>query len=123
MSTLLKTGGHQPIIDSLGMWKHESRKIICCLCVDEFWVKFCPKEDVQHLHDTIVKEYTCKIDWTVKHFLGYKIDWHYDEWYMNISMPDYIKKDLIKLLYKAQVLPQYLPHEFISTKWTKKGDR
>ena len=33
------------------------------------------------------------------------------------------KETLKKLLYKAQVSPQYSLYEFIRTKWTSKGDR
>ena len=43
VSTLLKTGDYQPLIGSLGMWKHESRKTMFCLCVDDFGVKYYSK--------------------------------------------------------------------------------
>ena len=31
-------------------------------------VKYCSKEDVQYLHHTIVKKYTCEINWDVNNF-------------------------------------------------------
>ena len=62
LSKLLTDGEYEHIVGSLGMWKHKTRNILFRLCVDDFGVKYHNKEDAQHLHDCIVKEYTCKID-------------------------------------------------------------
>ena len=105
------------------MWKHETRDTIFCLCVDDFGVKYFSKEDVQHLHDTIATEYTCKIDWKGENFLGYTIKWDYEKGHVDISMPDYIRNALKKLLYKTKVYPQYSPHEHTAVNWTNKGER
>ena len=45
--------------------------------MDDFGVKYFFKEDVQHLHDTIIKQYTFNIDCSGKYFIGSKIDWNY----------------------------------------------
>ena len=74
LTKLLTNGGYQHIVESLGMQKHKTRKTHFCLCVDDFGVKYCSKEDVQHLHDTHEKKYTCKIEWTGEKILGYKIN-------------------------------------------------
>ena len=123
LTKLLTDGGYQHIVGSLGMWKHKTRKTLFCLCVDDFGVKYYSKEDVQHLHDTIAKEYTCKIDWTGKNFLGYTLNWNYDKGYVDISIPDYIRNALKRLGYNVSVTPQYSPHEHIGVNWTNKGDR
>ena len=120
---LLTDGGYQHIVGSLGMWKHKTRQTIFCLCVDDFGVKYYNKEDIHFLHDTIAKEYTCKIDWTGENFLGYKINWNYDRGYVDISIPDYIKNALERLGYNVSTWPQYSPHEHIGVNWTNKGDR
>ena len=91
--------------------------------MDDFGVKYFSKEDVQHLHDTIATEYTCKIDWKGENFLGYTIKWNYQKGYVDISMPDYIRNALKKLLYKTKVYPQYSPHEHTAVNWTNKGER
>ena len=93
LTKLLIDGGYQRIVGFLGMWKHKIRKTLLCLCVDGFGVKYYSKEDEQHLHHTIEKEYTCKIDWKGENFLGYKINWNYDRVYVDISILDYIKKN------------------------------
>ena len=74
LTKLLTDGDYQHIMGSLGMWKHKIRNTLFCLCVDDFGVKCYSKEDVQYLHDTIAKQYTCKIYWTVENFPGYKIN-------------------------------------------------
>ena len=51
LSKLLIDGGYKQILGSLGMWKHETRQTLFCLCVDDFGVKYFSKEDVQHLHE------------------------------------------------------------------------
>ena len=110
LSKLLEAAGYQPIINSLGMWKHASRKTLFCLCVDDFGVKYYSKDDMTHLLQAIGKQYTCKVDWTGKNFLGLKLNWNYDQQYVDISMPNYIEKTLQRLQYTQQVHPQYSPH-------------
>ena len=105
LSKLLNEGGYKQLLSSIGMWKHETRKTLFCLCVDDFSVKYFSKEDIQHLHDTIATEYTCKIDWKRENFLGYTIDWNNKKGYVDISMTDYIRNALKKLLYTTKVYP------------------
>ena len=121
LSTLLKKAGYTPIIGSLGIWTHKTRKTIFCLCVDDFGVKYYKKEDLIHLKNAIESVYTCKVDWEGKNFLGFTLDWNYDRGFVDISMPDYVRKSLKKLQYKKKVYPQYSPHEYTATKYSKKG--
>lgn len=58
LSSLLKTGGYQPIIGSLGMWTYELRNPPFCLCVDDFVIEYYAKIDIHRLHDTIATKYT-----------------------------------------------------------------
>ena len=108
---------------TLGLWKHKTKKTIFCLCVDNFGIKYYSAEDLQHLHSTISKKYTCKIDHTGKNFLGFTLDWNYEKGYVDLSMPDYVKNALAKLQYQPKTYPQYSPHKYISTNWTHKGDQ
>ena len=90
LTKLLTDGGYEHILVSLGMWKYRTRKTIFCLCVDDVGVKYFSKEDVKHLHDTLAKEYNCKIDWSGENFIGYKVNWDYERGFIDISIPDYI---------------------------------
>ena len=40
VSTLFKKPGYQPIIGSLGMWKHHTRQTLFCLWVDDFGINY-----------------------------------------------------------------------------------
>ena len=55
--------GYAPIIGSVGMWKHVTRPIYFCLCVDDFGIKYFNKKDVNHLLDKIGKIYNYIVDW------------------------------------------------------------
>ena len=58
LSFLLNAADYTPIIGTLGLWKHKTRKTVFCLCVDDFCVKYYSPEDLQHLHKAISKQYT-----------------------------------------------------------------
>ena len=40
---------YDPIPHTNGMWKHKTRNITFCLCIDDFGVKHIKKVDVDHL--------------------------------------------------------------------------
>ena len=46
---LLLEAGYHPIINSSGVCKRNSRRKICCLCVNDFGVKYHSQEDLDHL--------------------------------------------------------------------------
>ena len=91
--------------------------------MDDFGVKYYSKNDLQHLHQAISQQYTCKIDEKRNNFLGFTLDWNYDKGYVDVSMPNYVKEALVKLQYKLKQVPQYSPHKYISTNWTCKGNQ
>ena len=55
----LQPHGYTPIIGTVGMWEHKTRKIKFCLCVDNFRINYFNKEDVNHLIESITKTYDC----------------------------------------------------------------
>ena len=104
------------------MWKHNTRRTIFCLCVDDFGIKCYDKEDILHLENALRPQYTAKIDWEGNNFLGFKLEWNYAAGHVTLSMPDYIANALKKLQYLQDVFPQYSPHEHHPINWTKKGE-
>ena len=104
--------GYHPLPHTLSVWKHESRPISFCLCVDDFRIKYFRKEDANHLLLTSLQNhYTVTTDWSGQNFCGLTLDWHYDQQYVDISMPKYIKSLLTKLQFSPQKHPQYSPHQ------------
>lgn len=59
------------------------------------------------------KIYMIQLQRTVKNFLGYKINRKYDRGCVDISIPDYIRNTLKRLIYNVSITSQYSPHEHI----------
>ena len=90
----LKPHGYAPVIGTVGLWKHKSRPTKCCLCVDDFGIKYYSKDDAEHLLHFIGEKYKYTTDWDGKNYCGLQMDWDYVEGYVDISMSGYVKKSL-----------------------------
>ena len=88
--------GYHSLPFSLGLWIHETRKNIFCLCVDNFGVKYFSKEDADHLLTALREKFEVTIDWEGKNYCGLNIDWNYTNGWVEISMPHYIPNMLRK---------------------------
>ena len=60
----LASHGYKPIPHTDGMWKHKTRNITFCLCIDDFGVKYFKKQDVDHLLNTLEQNYMVSTEWT-----------------------------------------------------------
>ena len=56
--------GYEPIPHTVGLWRHKTRPITFCLCVDDFGIKYKTREDIDHLLNALGKNYKCTTDWT-----------------------------------------------------------
>ena len=72
---------YYPIPHTVGMWKHRTRNITFCLCVDDFGVKYYDKKDADHLIKSLNESYITSIDWEGRIFCGLNLDWHYNDGY------------------------------------------
>ena len=66
------------------------------LVVDNFGIKYIGQENAQHLIDALKYFYEVEIDWKGKLYCGIILEWHYDTKYVNIVMPKYVNKQLIR---------------------------
>ena len=119
LSERLQAAGYIHIIVSTGMWKHETRQTIFCLCVDDFGVKYFSDSDAKHLLQTLGKDYQYTVDWSGRNFCGLTFDWNYKEGYVDVSMPGYISDALKKLQHDKKPKPQYSPHEHFPINYGK----
>lgn len=115
--------GYEPIPHTDGMWQHKTKATKFCLCVDDFGVKYYNEADVHHLITALEQHYKISTDWTGKHFCGLTLDWHYDEDYVDVSMPDYISKLLVKYLHALPKKPQFSPFPVKPYVPLKRGQR
>ena len=86
--------GYHPIPQSLGLWRHETRPIQFCLCVDDFGIKYERKEDLDHLLNALRQKYEVSVDMTGSNFCGLTFEWDYKQSFVDVSMPKYIPKTL-----------------------------
>ena len=105
--------GYKPDLISPNIWTHDTRRIVFCLCVDDFGVKYYTKQDADHLINAL-KDYKITIDWTGSNYCGLNLKWNYKEKYVDVSMPNYVKNTLKKLNHSPPAKPVKAPHE-----WTK----
>jgi len=105
--------GYEPMPFTPGLWRHRTKPTTFVLCVDDFGVKYFSKADAQHLIDAIKADYELTIDWTGDLYCGLTVDWHYDEGYVDISMPGYVEQALLKFNHPAPLRSQHAPHKWI----------
>ena len=102
--------GYRPIPNTDSYWEHRQYPTKFCLCVDNFGVKFFDKRDINHLITALQTNYKISTDFQGKNYCGFTIDWHYNDGFVDISMPGYVTRSLEKFQYKPKI-PQYSPHE------------
>ena len=93
-----------------GYWKHVTRPIKFPLVVDDFGVHYEHREDVEHLMKVLGKWYEYTTDWSGETFCGITLKWNYDEGWVELSMPGYIEKVLIRFNHSRPKRPQHSPH-------------
>ena len=84
--------GYHPVPHSPGFWTHVSRPTVFTLCVDDFGIKYTTKDDANHLLNAIQSS----IDWEGKQYVGLSLNWNYDKRYVDLSMPGYILRPLVR---------------------------
>jgi hypothetical protein len=69
--------GYSECVETLGLWKHETRPLTFTLIVDDFEVKYESKDDVDHLIASIKSTYKVTEDWTGNLYCSISLDWDY----------------------------------------------
>ena len=91
----LENHGYQELPHTPRLFKHDSRPIWFTLVVDDFGIEYVGKEHIEHLLKTLEGYYKLEVDWDGALYCGIKLDWHYNECYVVISMPTYVAKQLV----------------------------
>ncbi len=112
----LELHGYYECVNTPGLWRHATRPITFSpitfsLVVDDFGIKYVGKEHADHLIKCLKEKYKLTEDWTGNSYCGITLDWDYAVRTLDISMPGYIKKQLVKYKHirrRVQHCP-YLP--------------
>jgi hypothetical protein len=109
----LAPAGYSPTPFTPGLWRHHTRPTTFVLCVDDFGVKYFSKADAQHLIDAVKAHYELTVDWSGSLYCGLTLDWHYDEGYVDVSMPGYVDRALKKFNHPPPPQKQHAPHQWV----------
>ena len=90
----LKNYGYYPDKICQNIWSHKTRKTKFCLCVDDFRVKFFNEVDKEHLCNALKQKYEITTDMSGKIFCGLTLDWNYTYGYVDVSMPNFVQKNI-----------------------------
>ena len=104
--------GYRPCPFTTGLWRHDTRPTVFCLCVDDFGIKYFNKSDADHLLSSLQEHYKISVDWEGKNYCGLTLDWNYSKGYVDISMLGYIDKLLDRIKHPRPSKPQYAPHRW-----------
>ena len=74
-------------------------------------VKIKGKEHGEHLIKALKEHYEVTVDWEGKTFCGIHLNWMYDKKMVDLNMPNYVAKALIKYGHKKPKRPQHSPHK------------
>jgi len=91
----LKPHGYYECTNTPGLWRHTN--ITFSHVVDNFGVKYVGKEHADHLINCLKTDtYKLTEDWEGDLYCGISLRWDYAKRRLDISMPGYIKKQLLK---------------------------
>jgi hypothetical protein len=110
---LLEPHGYYPIRHSSGLWKHKTLPTVFALCVDDFGIKYTHINHAHHFINTLQKYYKMSTDWAGTNYCGLHLQWNYSKRFVDVSMPDYIKKTMHKFQHPHPVKAQHAPHDWI----------
>jgi hypothetical protein len=66
---------------------------------------------MKHLVSSLQEHYSIAVDWTESLFCGAKLTWDYVNCMVDLHMPDYISKALLKYQHQATSKPQHAPYK------------
>ena len=87
-----------------------SRPIQFTLVVDDLCVKYSNEEDIDHLIQSLKKDFTLSEDWKGDLYCGISLNWDYEARTLDISMPGYIQKALQRYKHVRSTTRQDSPY-------------
>jgi len=102
--------GYAPKEHTPGLWSHASRPLTFCLVVDDFGVKYVDKADAEHLLSAVKDLYAATYDWSGTLYCGLTLVWDYIARTVDISIPGYIEKALLRFQHSTASRPQHSPY-------------
>ena len=108
----LAPAGYYPAPHTVGLWCHKSKPTKFCLCVDDFGVKYYSKVDADHFLNALRAHYKISVDWDGHNYYGLTLAWDYPNGYVDISMNNYVRKQMLRYQHSKPSSPQWAPHQW-----------
>ena len=105
-----------------GLFRHKWRPIWFTLVVDDFGIKYVGEEHRDHLSNILDKYYEMEMDYNGELYCGITLDWNYEKGYVDISMPNYVHKNLVKYKHDIPRKLQHCPYEPAPRKYGRESD-
>ena len=80
--------------------------------MDDFLIQHTTEAALNHLVETLQKNYTITIDRQATKYCGMQLDWNYVEGHGTLSMPGYVEQALQQFMHTTPVEPQPSPHQW-----------
>jgi hypothetical protein len=110
LQTNLAPYGYAPVPITPGLWKHNTRNISFTLVVDDFGICYSDRTDLDHLLHALETHYKISTDLSGSTYIGLNIDWDYENHTVDISMPGFIERALLRFKHDMPLRPQHSPH-------------
>ena len=94
------------------LWKYETLPVSFTLVVDYLGIKHVGKKSISHSLDTLKELYAVSLDRQGWKHLGFTLDWDFENVHVTTSMPNYVKKSLIRFQHQAPSNPVHSPSKF-----------
>ena len=108
----LRKYGYYPCKGTTGLWRHQTLPTKFAKCVDDFMVKYFNKKHAAHLTQALQDKYEITQDWSGENFCGLQFKWNYEKRYVDMSMPKYVSKTIIKFNHRLLKRPQHVPYKW-----------
>ena len=102
----LQPHGYTPVAHTPGLWTHATLPTTFTLAVDDFGIKSFAADDATHLLDALQNNYSITVDPSGRKYCGLTIKWNYPGNYVDISMPNSVRKSLERFQQPMPPLPQ-----------------
>ena len=102
--------GYAPVPLTPGLWKHITRPITFTLVVDDFGIGYSDRDDLNHLLHALEQHYKISTDLKGSTYIGLTIEWDYRNQTVDISMPGFIERALLRFNHDIPTRPQHSPH-------------
>ena len=102
--------GYEPMRFTPVLWSHTTRKITFALCVNNFGVKYFSKNYALQSFNAVKSQYQCTVYWNGSLYYVLNLEWHYDKFFVNMTMKDYVRRALSKFKNVPSKKPQHPPY-------------